>query len=177
MKNRKIIYGLFMFILFFLGNKLSYLYRHINAKTTLNKINLIGKHFIYVFRWPLISLHKVDIGIGILITLFLAGLIYIKKLEKKNLKSGVEYGSARWGKREDIEPFMDDEPDKNILLTNTEMITISNRGKIPKNSRNNNIMVVGGSGSGKTRFFCKPNLMQLHSSYVVTDPKGTTSVR
>src|SRR5699024_6701669 len=91
-------------------------------------------------------------------------------------REGVEYGSARWGNAQDIKPFVDKNPDNNIILTQTEKLTMSSRPKNPKYARNKNILVIGGSGSGKTRFFVKPNLMQLHSSYCVTDPKGTILV-
>ena len=100
-------------------------------------------------------------------------LIYFKSKNAKKFRRDAEYGSARWGTREDIAPFMDADPRKNIILTQTEGLMMSNRPKNPKDARNKNVLVVGGSGSGKTRFFIKPNLMQMHSSYVVTDPKGT----
>ena len=100
-------------------------------------------------------------------------IIYTKGKNAKKYRKGMEYGSARWGTAEDIKPYIDPVFENNVLLTQTERLMMSNRPKNPKYARNKNILVIGGSGSGKTRFFVKPNLMQLHSSYVVTDPKGT----
>ena len=100
-------------------------------------------------------------------------LIYFKSKNAKKFRRDAEYGSARWGTAADIKPFIDPVFDNNVLLTATERLMMSNRPKDPKNARNKNILVIGGSGSGKTRFFCKPNIMQLHSSYVITDPKGS----
>ena len=125
------------------------------------------------FRSPLPSFHPLDLCIGILIAAAIRLAVYLKAKNAKKYRKNVEYGSARWGTREDIAPFMDADPRKNIILTQTEGLMMSNRPKNPKDARNKNVLVVGGSGSGKTRFFIKPNLMQMHSSYVVTDPKGT----
>lgn len=102
--------------------------------------------------------------------------VYFKGKEAKKYRKNVEYGSARWGNKTDIAPFMDPKPENNIILTQTEGLMMSGRPKNPAHARNKNVLVVGGSGSGKTRFFIKPNLMQLHSSYVVTDPKGTVLI-
>lgn len=110
---------------------------------------------------------------GILLALFVKLIVYLKGKKAKKFRQGIEYGSARWGSAKDIEPYVDEKFENNILLTQTERLTMNGRPKNPKYARNKNILVVGGSGSGKTRFFVKPNLMQLHSSYVVTDPKGT----
>ena len=98
--------------------------------------------------------------------------VYIKGKNAKKYRKGIEYGSARWGKAEDIKPYIDPVFQNNVLLTQTERLTMNSRPKQPKYARNKNILVIGGSGSGKTRFFVKPNLMQMHSSYVVTDPKA-----
>lgn len=98
--------------------------------------------------------------------------VYLKGKDAKKYRKNVEYGSARWGNNADIAPFMDPKPENNIILTQTEGLMMSGRPKNPAHARNKNVLVVGGSGSGKTRFFIKPNLMQMHSSYVVTDPKG-----
>ena len=125
------------------------------------------------FRSPFPSVHPLDLCIGILIAAAIRLAVYLKAKNAKKYRKNVEYGSARWGTREDIAPFMDADPRKNIILTQTEGLMMSNRPKNPKDARNKNVLVVGGSGSGKTRFFIKPNLMQMHSSYVVTDPKGT----
>ena len=103
-------------------------------------------------------------------------LIYFKSKDAKKYRRDEEYGSARWGNKADIAPFMDPKPENNIILTQSEGLMLNGRPKNPANARNKNVLVVGGSGSGKTRFFIKPNLMQMHSSYVVTDPKGTVLV-
>ena len=104
-------------------------------------------------------------------------LIYFKSKNAKKFRRDEEYGSARWGTEKDIKPFVDPKFENNVILTQTERLMMSNRPKDPKTARNKNVLVVGGSGSGKTRFFIKPNLMQLHSSYVVTDPNGYTISR
>ena len=103
-------------------------------------------------------------------------IVYVKGKNAKKYRKGIEYGSARWGTAEDIKPYTDPVFQNNVLLTQTERLTMNSRPKQPKYARNKNILVIGGSGSGKTRFFVKPNLMQMHSSYVVTDPKGTVLV-
>ena len=105
-------------------------------------------------------------------------LVYYRSKNAKKFRQGVEYGSARWGNRKDIEPFMDPVFENNVILTETERLTMNSRPKAPKYARNKNVIVIGGSGSGKTRFYVKPNLMQMtdHVSYVVTDPKGTIIV-
>ncbi len=117
-----------------------------------------------------------DILAGAIFSAVIWFIVYNKKKNAKKFRQGREYGSARWGSCKDIEPYVDEKFENNILLTNTERLTMNSRPKIPKYARNKNVLVVGGSGSGKTRFFVKPNLMQMHSSYVVTDPKGTVLV-
>lgn len=124
--------------------------------------------------WP--SFHPVDMLVGILASLLLFLVILEKRKNTRQFRHGEEYGSARWGNAKDIAPFMDKDPDQNIILTQTEGITMNNRPKDPRYARNKNIVVIGGSGSGKTRFFVKPSLMQLHSSYVITDPKGYNTI-
>ncbi len=104
-------------------------------------------------------------------------VVYSKQKNAKKYRKGMEYGTARWSTAADIKPFIDPVFDNNVLLTQTERLMMSNRPKDPKNARNKNILVIGGSGSGKTRFFCKPNIMQLHSSYVITAPNGYTISR
>ena len=103
-------------------------------------------------------------------------IVYVKGKNAKKYRKGAEYGSARWGNAEDIKPYIDPDFQNNIILTQTERLTMNSRPKQPKYARNKNVVVIGGSGSGKTRFFVKPNLMQLHSSYVLTDPKGTVLI-
>ena len=119
------------------------------------------------------SIHLVDILTGITIASLIKFIVYTKGKNAKKFRQGREYGSARWGNKKDIEPYMDEKFQNNILLTQTERLTMNGRPSNPKYARNKNVLVIGGSGSGKTRFFVKPNLMQMHSSYCVTDPKGT----
>ena len=119
------------------------------------------------------SFHPIDLLVGVAAAAIIRLAVYFKGKNAKKFRKNLEYGSARWGTREDIAPFMDPVFENNIILTQTESLMMSNRPKDPKNARNKNVLVIGGSGSGKTRFFLKPNLMQLHSSYVVTDPKGS----
>lgn len=174
--RKKIIPNSPFFIIGYVANKLCWLYRHSEATQPIYKfmdtINNVGLGF----KNPLPSIYPIDLLVGVVAGLLLYGYLWSRKKNAKNYKQGREYGSARWGKPEDIKPFMDEKFSENILLTNTERLTMSSRPKNPKNARNKNILVIGGSGSGKTRFYCKPNLMQLHSSYCVTDPKGTILV-
>lgn len=124
------------------------------------------------FSNPLPSFAPLDLLIGILIGGGIRLAVYLKGKNAKKFRHGQEYGSARWGNRSDIEPFVDPVFANNVILSQTERLTMNGRPAQPKNARNKNVLVVGGSGSGKTRFFIKPNLLQMHSSYVVTDPKG-----
>ena len=125
------------------------------------------------FANPLLSLHPLDLLVGLCCGTGLRLAVYLRGKNAKKYRHGMEYGSARWGNAKDIEPFMAPKFADNIILTKTERLMMSNRPPDPKNARNKNVLVVGGSGSGKTRFWLKPNLLQCHSSYVVTDPKGT----
>ena len=119
------------------------------------------------------SLHPTDIIMGVVVAVLIKIIVYTKGKNAKKFRQGKEYGSARWGTKKDIEPYMDEKFENNILLTQTERLTMNGRPANPKYARNKNVLVIGGSGSGKTRFYVKPNLMQMHSSYCVTDPKGT----
>ena len=143
-----------------------------NASEKLQSVVLDGC-FGSAFTNPLPSLHPVDLLVGIGIGVALRLAVYIKGKNAKSFRHNREYGSARWGKREDIEPYMDPVFQNNVILSQTERLTMNSRPANPKFARNKNTLVVGGSGSGKTRFFIKPNILQMHSSYVVTDPKGT----
>ena len=125
------------------------------------------------FSNPLPSFYPIDLLVGIAAAAIIRLVVYVKGKNAKKYRKNIEYGSARWGTREDIAPFVDPVFENNVILTQTESLMMSNRPKDPRNARNKNVLVIGGSGSGKTRFFLKPNLMQLHSSYVVTDPKGS----
>lgn len=133
---------------------------------------VLGGGFSTAFANPMPSLHPIDIIVGIVCGAGLRLAVYLKGKNAKKYRHGQEYGSARWGNHEDIAPFEDPKFSENVILSQTERITMSSRPSQPKYARNKNVLVVGGSGSGKTRFFIKPNLLQLHSSYVVTDPKG-----
>ncbi len=132
--------------------------------------------FAAAFRSALPSFHPIDLCAGVAAALLIRLAVYVKGKNAKKFRKNLEYGSARWGRPEDIAPYVDPKFENNVILTQTERLMMSNRPKDPKTARNKNVLVVGGSGSGKTRFFIKPNLMQLHSSYVVTDPKGSIAV-
>ena len=129
--------------------------------------------FTAAFQSIIPSFHPIDLCVGIAIAVIIRVVVYVKGRNAKKFRKNMEYGSARWGTQEDISPFIDPKFENNVILTQTERLMMSNRPKDPSKARNKNVLVVGGSGSGKTRFFIKPNLMQLHSSYVVTDPKGS----
>ena len=136
----------------------------------------IMEGFAAAFQSALPSFHPIDLCVGVAVALLIRLIVYVKGKNAKKFRKNLEYGSARWGKPEDIAPYVDPKFENNVILTQTERLMMSNRPKDPKTARNKNVLVVGGSGSGKTRFFIKPNLMQLHSSYVVTDPKGSIAV-
>ena len=136
------------------------------------KLLHIGQGFQTAFASSASSFHVLDICVGIFGAILVRLAVYLKAKNAKKYRRGVEYGSARWGRPEDIAPYIDPVPDWNIPLTRTESLTMTSRPKQPKYARNKNILVIGGSGSGKTRFFVKPSIMQMHSSYVITDPKG-----
>ena len=132
--------------------------------------------FAAAFQSALPSFHPIDLCVGVAAALLIRLAVYVKGKNAKKFRKNLEYGSARWGKPEDIAPYVDPKFENNVILTQTERLMMSNRPKDPKTARNKNVLVVGGSGSGKTRFFIKPNLMLLHSSYVVTAPKGSIAV-
>ena len=158
-------------------NKVSWLYGQQAGDNTLQKvldtINGMGGAFVNPFP----SFMPGDLLVGVGCGIGFRMVVYYKAKNAKKFRQGVEYGSARWGTAKDIEPYVDPVFENNVLLTATERLMMSGRPKQPKYARNKNILVIGGSGSGKTRFFVKPNLMQMHSSYVVTDPKGTILIR
>lgn len=140
------------------------------------KILNITQGFSAAFESALPSIYPLDLLVGIVGAVIIRLIVYVKGKNAKKYRKGAEYGSARWGNAEDIKPYIDPEFQNNIILTQTERLTMNSRPKQPKYARNKNVVVIGGSGSGKTRFFVKPNLMQLHSSYVLTDPKGTVLI-
>jgi type IV secretion system protein VirD4 len=135
------------------------------AMATVNQLNAAFAH-------PLPSFNPQDLLVGITGAAAVYGFVQYKKRHRKKWRKDIEYGSARWGNKDDIAPYQDPVPENNIILTATESLTLNGRPANPKHARNKNVLIIGGSGSGKTRFFVKPNIMQLHSSYVCTDPKG-----
>ena len=163
-------------IVWYLADKLGWLYRVAEGTLAGEKLLFVFSNFQAAFHNPLPSFNPHDFLVGVAGALIARGLIYMKQQDAKKFRQGVEYGSARWGTPADIKPYVDENPDNNIILSQTERLTMNSRPKNPKYARNKNILVIGGSGSGKTRFFIKPSLLQQHSSYVVTDPKGTLLV-
>ena len=161
---------------FYFADKIAAVFRLAPGTEFIDKLTNGFAVFGTAFANPLPSFHPVDLLIGLSAGVLLKLAVYVKGKNRKKFRQGEEYGSARWGKPEDIKPYMDPEFSNNVILTQTEFLTMNSRPKQPKYARNKNILVIGGSGSGKTRFFVKPNLMQMHSSYVVTDPKGTVLV-
>lgn len=154
-------------------DKLAQAFRLAPGADLSGKLLSIGDGFTAAFSSPWLSFHPTDLLIGIAGAVILRMAVYLKGKNAKKYRNGIEYGSARWGTAADIAPYMDKDFFQNIPMTQTERITMASRPKQPKYARNKNILVIGGSGSGKTRFFCKPSLLQAHSSYVCTDPKGT----
>jgi len=156
---------------FYIGNIFSY---HVRSYTGGDVIDRIFQGILELNTMSFIpSIHLIDILVGVGVAALIKFIVYTKGKNAKKFRQGKEYGSARWGNKKDIEPYMDEKFQNNILLTQTERLTMNGRPANPKYARNKNVLVIGGSGSGKTRFFVKPNLMQMHSSYCVTDPKGT----
>lgn len=156
---------------FYLGNIFS---RHVRSYVGGDVIDKIFQGILELNTMSFFpSIHLMDILTGIAIAALIKCIVYTKGKNAKKFRQGKEYGSARWGTKKDIEPYMDEKFQNNILLTQTERLTMNGRPANPKYARNKNVLVIGGSGSGKTRFYVKPNLMQMHSSYCVTDPKGT----
>ena len=161
---------------FYFADKIAAVFRLAPGTEFIDKLTTGFAVFVTTFANPLPSFHPVDLLIGLVAGALLKLAVYVKGKNRKKFRQGEEYGSARWGKPKDIKPYTDPEFSNNVILTQTEFLTMNSRPKQPKYARNKNILVIGGSGSGKTRFFVKPNLMQMHSSYVVTDPKGTVLV-
>ena len=170
-KKRFVLENIPYLAFFYVGNIFSH---HIRSYVGGDIIDKIFQGLLEINTLSLIpSLHLVDIAVGISISALVKSIIYFKGKNAKKFRQGKEYGSARWGNAKDIEPYVDDKFENNILFTKTERLTMNGRPPNPKYARNKNVLVIGGSGSGKTRFYVKPNLMQMHSSYCVTDPKGT----
>ena len=162
-------------IIFYLVEKSAWLYRHCVGDSVVDKLYALFLNFNLAFAKPIPSFHPYDLLAGVIGAVAVKGFLYYQSKNAKKFRQGVEYGSARWGTAKDIAPYMDPVFENNIILTQTERLMMSSRPKNPKYARNKNVLVIGGSGSGKTRFYVKPNLMQMspNTSYVVTDPKGT----
>lgn len=169
---KKFVIQLLLYLgFFYLGNIFSH---HVRGYIGGDVIDRIFQAIIEIGKMNYLpSLHSKDLIIGIAFGGLIKCIVYSKGKNAKKFREGREYGSARWGEKKDIQPYIDPKFENNVILTQTESLTMNSRPKNPKYARNKNVMVVGGSGSGKTRFYVKPNLMQMHSSYVVTDPKGT----
>ena len=176
--KRLVILNLPYFFIFYVADKGSWLYRHCLGESMVQRLGVMLVNFRLAFLSWLPSVALQDLAVGVLVAGALKLVVYYRSKNAKKFRQGVEYGSARWGNRKDIEPFMDPVFENNVILTETERLTMNSRPKAPKYARNKNVIVIGGSGSGKTRFYVKPNLMQMtdHVSYVVTDPKGTIIV-
>lgn len=170
--KKKIISNLPFLIFFWIFDKLSYAVQLSEENILISVVKGVSE----LTKAPLLSFHFTDISIGAIGALAVKGILYLRSKNAKKFRKGIEYGSARWGTPEDIKPYIDEDFYNNILLTNTERLTMNSRPINPKFARNKNVLVIGGSGSGKTRFFVKPNLMQMTTSYCVTDPKGTILV-
>ena len=176
--KRVVILSIPYLIIFYLADKCFWLYRHCIGDSMIEKIGVMLMNFQLAFTNWLPSFQMQDLLGGLVTALIFRLILYYKAKNAKKFRHGEEYGSARWGNRKDIEPFEDLVFENNIILTETERLTMNSRPKAPQYARNKNVIVIGGSGSGKTRFYVKPNLMQMtdHVSYVVTDPKGTIIV-
>ena len=174
-QKKQVILHLPYLLFFLVFAKLGQAVRLAPGADASQKLLGLSEGFTYAFQsmWPGAG---IDWLIGLCGAAIMRLAVYLKGKDAKKYRKNVEYGSARWGSKTDIAPFMDPKPENNIILTQTEGLMMSGRPKNPANARNKNVLVVGGSGSGKTRFFIKPNLMQMHSSYVVTDPKGTVLI-
>ena len=175
-KKKLILMNLPYILAGYFCDKIAWLWRVSLGKNASDKMMAAMNGLNDLFANPLPSFFPKDLLIGIAGGVVLRLVVYFKAKNAKKFRQGVEYGSARWGNAKDIEPYVDPVFENNAILTETERLMMSGRPKQPKYARNKNILVIGGSGSGKTRFFVKPNLMQMHSSYVVTDPKGTVLV-
>ena len=175
-KKKLILMNLPYILAGYFCDKIAWLWRVSPGSNASDKMMVAMNGLNDLFSNPLPSFFPKDLLIGIAGGVVLRLVVYFKAKNAKKFRQGVEYGSARWGNAKDIEPYVDPVFENNVILTETERLMMSGRPKQPKYARNKNILVIGGSGSGKTRFFVKPNLMQMHSSYVVTDPKGTVLV-
>lgn len=170
---KKYLIQLLPYLIFaYFGDKIAWIYRLSPGEQILQRIINALINLQYIFSTPFPSFHPPDLFFGIVFAVGIRLTLYLRSKNAKKYRPGAEYGSARWGTAKDIKPFINPDFYQNIPLTQTERLTLESRPKIPKYARNKNIICIGGSGSGKTRFFIKPSLMNLHSSYVVTDPNG-----
>jgi Type IV secretory pathway, VirD4 components len=168
-----IIQALPFMIMGLFATKLGQAYRLADGADFTGKLTNLSGGFSLAFQSSMPSFHPFDLLIGTACGGIIKMAVYFKGKNAKKYRKDIEYGSARWGKPEDIKPYIDPKPDENIILTATESLTMNSRPSSPKYARNKNVLCIGGSGSGKTRFFVKPNIMQMHSSYIITDPKGS----
>ena len=164
--------------IFYVGDKLAWLYRYCLGQTAFSRLFVLLSNIQLAFQNPFFSFHPTDMLAGLAMAACVWLIVTYKAKNAKKYRHGMEYGSARWGTPKDIAPFVDPVPENNIILTATESLTMNSRPKQPKYARNKNVIIIGGSGSGKTRFYVKPNLMQMpkNVSYIVTDPKGSLIV-
>lgn len=172
-KKKLVLTNLLYVLTAFYADRASCLYRSSPGEDIGNKLLYAMEHADRIFTGILLSFDLRDLLVGVTVAVILKLLVWQKQSDAKKLRKGIEYGSARWGTAEDIKPYMSEDPWMNIPLTATEALTMESRPKQPKYARNKNIVVIGGSGSGKTRFFVKPSVMQMNCSMVITDPKGT----
>ena len=177
MKNidikKLIIMNLPFVVFFYLANKAAQAFRLADGADFAATVFNLNTGFAAASANPLPSFHLLDLIVGVVGAVLVALILHNKKKNAKKYRKGIEYGSARFGTPADIKPYIDPVFENNVLLTQTERLMMESRPKNPAHARNKNVLVIGGSGSGKTRFFLKPNVMQMHSSYVITDPKGT----
>ena len=173
-KQKKVIISSVPYV--FIGlfaTKLGQAWRFTSGDELGTRILELGNGFFEAMQSPMPSFYPLDLLVGVAVALIIRLVVHEKSKNAKKYRRNVEYGSARWGKPEDIAPYIDQDFRNNVILTQTERLTMNSRPKDPKTARNKNVLVVGGSGSGKTRFFVKPQIMQMHSSYCITDPKGS----
>lgn len=172
--KKQLILNLPYIILGLVSTKIPQAIRLAEGSTASETFYNLGMGFSKAFEVPLPSFYPTDLLIGIMTGCSIRLIVYNKGKNAKKYRQGIEYGSARWGNAKDIEEYKNPIFKENVILTQTELLTMNSRPQNPKTARNKNVLIIGGSGSGKTRFWLKPNLMQCHSSYVVTDPKGYT---
>ena len=170
--KKLIILNLPFVLFFYLANKAAQGFRLAEGADLGTGIFNLNTGFAAAFSNPMPSLYPLDLLAGAIGTALMALMLHMKKQNAKKFRKGIEYGSARFGTPADIRPYIDPVFEKNVILTHTERLMMESRPKNPAHSRNKNVLVIGGSGSGKTRFYVKPQLMQMHSSYVITDPKA-----